>query len=92
MNKFFAYTLICSISLGLFGVSNYNGSTTAIVNLVGGIIKTQHIEIIKKYKRSECPVCKGKGYYISGDDITKVPCGYCEPDKTGKSNIIIRHK
>jgi hypothetical protein len=23
-------------------------------------------------------VCKGKGWYISGDGIKKVDCGYCE--------------
>jgi hypothetical protein len=49
--------------------------------MAGGIIRATHVETVKKYKRSECPVCKGKGWYISGDKITEVPCGYCEPDK-----------
>lgn len=74
--------LLCSIfSTILYCSGSYNGSTTACVTIAGAIVKAQHAEIDKKYKRSECPVCKGKGWYISGDDITKVPCGYCEPDK-----------
>jgi hypothetical protein len=70
-----------------FGSLKYNGSTTAAVVLSGAIIKTQSINIDKKYKRKDCPVCKGKGFYISGDGISKVDCGYCEPDKKdGVSN------
>lgn len=68
----------------LFVSQNYYGSTTAPVIISGGIIKAKHIEsepIQKKYKRSKCPVCKGKGWYISGDKIEKITCGYCEPDK-----------
>lgn len=66
----------------LFTNSNYYGGSTAPVVLSGAIIKASHIEPTqKKYKRSECPVCKGKGWYLSGDKIKKVECGYCEPDK-----------
>ena len=69
------------------GNYGYQGSTTAVVTLVGGIIKAKHVvEVEKKYKRSKCPVCKGKGWYISGDNISKVPCGYCEPD-TGEKEV-----
>ena len=68
------FTLYSSISTA------YDGSTTAAVTLAGGIIKAQHTENTTKYKRKNCPVCKGRGWYISGDTITKVPCGYCEPD------------
>ena len=58
-----------------------NGSTTSAVTLAGGIIKAKHLdESNKKYKRKDCPVCKGKGWYLSGDGIKKVDCGYCEPD------------
>lgn len=60
--------------------AKYSGSTTASVLLAGAIIKTQNTQIDKKYKRKDCPVCKGKGWYISGDKITKVDCGYCEPE------------
>lgn len=69
----------------LFG-SLYEGSTTAAVTLVGGIIKSTHIDNIeKKYKRKDCPVCKGTGKYLSGDSIKMVDCGYCEPDKKSGS-------
>lgn len=78
MNKLI---LICLIgSLFVSSDYGYNGSTTSAVTLVGGIIKAKHVDNVKKYKRKDCPVCKGKGWYISGDDISKVPCGYCEPD------------
>lgn len=91
MNKIIAIFLIGSISLCSL---SYNGSTTAAVTLAGAIIKTQHSLNHKKYKRKDCPVCKGKGWYISGDGIEKVPCGYCEIDNGEKSvthpPIIIR--
>lgn len=80
MNK-----VIIALLMGSFLLSSdygYNGSTTAVVTLVGGVIKSKHIENIKKYKRKDCPLCKGKGWYISGDGIAKVDCGYCEADKT----------
>jgi hypothetical protein len=78
MNK---YTIgLLSIGL-LFSSSKYYGSTTAPITIAGGIIKAKHIdENIQKYKRKDCPVCKGKGWYMSGDDIKKIECNYCEPD------------
>ncbi len=78
MNKILVPILAAAM---LFGSYGYNGSTTSAVTLVGGIVKAQHTESVKKYKRKDCPVCKGTGYYISGDKITKVNCGYCIPDK-----------
>jgi len=55
-------------------------STTAVVALTGGIVKaSQHEAIVEKYKRKDCPVCKGKGWYLSGDGIAKINCQYCEP-------------
>ena len=79
MNKLFV-GLFC-VSL-LFTQSHYYGSTTAPVTLAGGIIKAKHTqEVSQKYKRKDCPVCKGKGYYISGDGILKIDCTYCEVDK-----------
>ena len=83
MKSLLALFLICSVSIA----QAYDGSTKAAVVLAGGIIKAQHTENVTKYKRKNCPVCKGKGWYISGDNITKVPCGYCEPDD-GQSTII----
>lgn len=80
MNKLLALSLICSI--GLFSSNQYQGSTLASVIISGGIIKASQSEIVKKYPRKSCPVCKGKGWYISGDSIKKVDCGYCEVEST----------
>jgi hypothetical protein len=73
---------------GLLGVSllwfggSYYGSTTAPVTLAGAIIKSKHSDdTTTKYKRKDCPVCKGKGWYMSGDGIKKIECNYCEPEK-----------
>lgn len=79
--KQFLGILLCSLML----VPTYTGSSTAVVSVVGGIIKGSSVVVVQKYKRKDCPVCKGKGWYISGDDITKVPCGYCEPDTKNNS-------
>lgn len=90
MNKVFLGTVL-SISV-LFGSSNYYGSTTAPVVIAGAIIKTSHIDTSQKYKRSDCPICKGKGWYMSGDGISKVECGYCEPDKDKAAGQTVPHK
>lgn len=79
MNKLIGI-ILCSLVLS----QSYTGSTTAVVSLVGGVLKGDAVEVKIKYKRKDCPVCKGRGWYMSGDDITKVPCGYCEPDKSGQ--------
>lgn len=80
MYKLLAYSIIGSVLL--FNTQTYNGSTTAAVTLAAGIIKTNQLDpSTKKYKRKDCPVCKGKGWYISGDGIEKVECGYCEPEQ-----------
>lgn len=55
-----------------------NVSTTSVVCLVGASIKAQETPIVTKYKRKDCPVCKGTGKYRSGDGIEEVDCGYCE--------------
>lgn len=84
--KYLSIILIASIFM--FGYK-YEGSTLSAVALSGGIIKAKHIDpSSQKYKRKDCPVCKGKGWYISGDDITKVPCGYCE-EETGSDSTVI---
>lgn len=79
MNKFYVGLLCVGL---LFTQSHYYGSTTAPVTVAGGIIKAKHAqETVEKYKRKDCPVCKGKGWYMSGDGILKIECTYCEPDK-----------
>ena len=83
MNKIIGLFLVATI---LFGSSPYKGSTTAAVVLSGGIIKSTHIEMPDtKYKRKNCPVCKGTGKYLSGDGIKMVDCGYCEPETKSAS-------
>lgn len=77
MNKI----LVGLLAVGLLSSQSYYGSTLAPVIIAGGIIKAKHVDQdAKKYKRKDCPVCKGKGWYMSGDGIKRVECGYCEPD------------
>lgn len=76
--------LIAALTFSIFGFGSnkYYGSTTAPVTLAGAIIKSKQAveENHKKYKRKDCPVCKGKGWYMSGDNIKKIDCSYCEED------------
>ena len=67
--------------LVLFFMSNTISNTTPIVVIAGASIKAQSVPVKEKYKREDCPICKGIGWYISGDGIKKVECGYCEPPK-----------
>lgn len=84
MNKIVALILMTMV----FTSSDYSGSTLAPVTLAGAVIKSKHVDHnTKKYKRKDCPVCKGKGWYISGDGIQKVECGYCESDD-GDSGVL----
>jgi hypothetical protein len=76
MNKIILSILIGSI---IFSSSKYDGGSTATVILAGSIVKNIGNEANKKYKRKECPVCKGSGKYLSGDGIKMVDCGYCVP-------------
>ncbi len=46
----------------------------SIENPSDGVVDT-------KYKRSECPECKGTGKLGTGDGLGGKECGYCEPDK-----------
>lgn len=89
----FATSLILLASVGIFGTYGYNGSTKAAVVLAGSVIKAKYVDNNHKYKRKNCPVCKGQGWYLSGDKIKKVDCGYCEPDSTATppSFIIQEH-
>jgi hypothetical protein len=79
MNKIFLGLFCVTLFLGNV---NYYGSPSACVILAGGIIKAKHTQDSdSKYKRKDCPVCKGKGWYMSGDGILKIDCTYCEEDK-----------
>ena len=75
-------SLLILAVMGSVALIEFQPSSTSAVSLIGGVIKARH-EITEeaKYPRNECPVCKGKGWYISGDGIERVECGYCEPPK-----------
>jgi hypothetical protein len=88
MNKIISLLLVSSLFIA---GSSYHGSTTGAVTLAGAIIKAKHTDNVKKYKRKDCPVCKGKGWYMSGDGISKVNCGYCEPE-SGDITVHLRSK
>lgn len=77
--KYLSILLATSV---LISTSTYSGSTTGVVCLVGGVIKASNEmeDTVKKYKRKDCPVCKGQGWYWSGDMIKKIECQYCEPE------------
>jgi DnaJ-class molecular chaperone len=74
--------LILALVVMFVGTYAYEGSTTAPVAAAGGVVAAKRSDTPQvKYKRKDCPVCKGKGYYISGDGIKKIECPYCEPEK-----------
>lgn len=84
--------LIALIFSSIFGLDRYYGSTTAAVVLAGATIKAGHQDHqSKKYKRKDCPVCKGKGWYMSGDGIKKIECSYCEDDTPQEFKLISKH-
>lgn len=69
-------------STALYYNTNQYVDTTGSVVIAGSIVSSKHNVDTKKHKRKDCPVCKGKGWYISGDGISRVDCGYCEPDSS----------
>lgn len=70
-------------AMGFVMTNDFQPSSTSSVSLIGGVIRSRHLAeaVEKKYPRDECPVCEGKGWYMSGDGIEKVDCGYCEETK-----------
>lgn len=80
MNKI----LFCIIFLTgiIFGNNQTQYSTVSVVTLVGGAIRASADveQTDEKHKRKDCPVCKGKGWYMSGDGIKKIECQYCEEE------------
>lgn len=44
-------------------------------------------EVVVKYKRSECPECKGKGVIVQGDGHSAT-CPHCEPDKKEEPPLV----
>jgi hypothetical protein len=90
MNKILFSFLVGSLILS--NATTYNGSTIGPVIIAGSIVKSSGIEIVKKYKRKDCPVCKGTGKYLSGDGIKMVDCGYCEETKGEVSSSEVSKK
>ena len=88
MNKLFCVVLMTTFVFA--AIPKY--STTSVVTLSGAVLKAAAgTDVVKKHKRKDCPVCKGKGWYISGDGIKKIECQYCEEEEKEKtSNIIYR--
>lgn len=79
MSKTLLFAGVMATAMTALSLPRY--STTSVVALTGAqILSQQQEQPVKKYKRKDCPVCKGKGWYISGDGIAKVSCGYCEPE------------
>lgn len=92
MNKIILILIAISICFPVSSVSYaYDTLSTASVVLAGGIIKAQNSDIVKKYKRKDCPVCKGAGWYWSGDGIKKVDCGYCELESKSEPQKVVTH-
>jgi glutaredoxin len=83
--------LLLLSSVSTYGFYQYSGSTTAPVILAGAVVKHMGAEIAQKYKRKDCPVCKGTGKYLSGDGIKMVDCGYCETEKKGTEESEVVH-
>jgi hypothetical protein len=75
-------SFLAFVFMGGIMLDDFRVSSTSAVSIIGGVLKARHsVQDDVKYPRKDCPVCKGKGWYISGDGIEKVDCGYCEPDK-----------
>ena len=60
INKIICVGLLASVAT----VSTFKYSTVSVVTIAGAIIKANSVTVIEKYKRKDCPVCKGKGWYI----------------------------
>lgn len=77
--KYISIVLLAMIAQNVVMNTTHNYSSLAVVTLAGAHISCQHNDIVIKHKRKDCPVCKGKGWYMSGDNIEKIKCQYCEP-------------
>lgn len=95
------YLIILSLVVILLVGCNNSGQSSGSANrgmaasaLAGSVLKSKdHPSPNSKYKRKDCPVCKGKGWYMSGDGIQKIECQYCEPEtepKPEKPPVIIK--
>ena len=84
MKNILLVSLILSVSMPFLARDSASDilKPAAAVTLAGGIMKNKSSDTeTKKYPRKDCPVCKGNGWYMSGDGIKKIECQYCEPSK-----------
>jgi hypothetical protein len=70
--------LLAILGMSLIMSTSVYRPVTAIVTIAAASVKASIVPLVQKHKRKDCPICKGKGWYISGDGIAKVDCGYCE--------------
>lgn len=71
----------------------YTTEVAAVIIHEGIVNPSKTSTITTKYKRADCPECKGTGVIVSGDGIHKQTCPYCEadkPDSPSKPKSIIR--
>ena len=89
MKNILLLSLILSVSMPFLAEdpSTDSAKPAAAVTLAGGVLKNKSSDAeTKKYPRKDCPVCEGKGWYMSGDGIKKIECQYCEPSKEAPSS------
>lgn len=61
----------------------YTTEVAAVIVHEGIINPGKETTVTTKYKRADCPECKGTGIIVSGDGIHKQTCPYCEVPKNG---------
>jgi hypothetical protein len=84
MEKKVKVVLLCILLL--YSSYCYAQSSLSCVVLAGAKIKASSVVDNTKPKRKDCTVCKGKGWYMSGDGIKRIDCNYCEPDNNVSSS------
>jgi hypothetical protein len=82
------YILICLVLLTGCGETVKNYPKEQYKTIVACVVVRNHMvnpaEVINttKYKRSECPECKGTGILKTGDGLGQTVCPYCVADNT----------
>ena len=69
---------LMAVTLFSFSRPIKHETIVAATAISGAVIKHPQLNEVEKHKRKECPVCKGKGWYLSGDGLAKIDCQYCE--------------
>lgn len=77
ISKNICFALI-AVTLFSFSSPIKHETIVAATAISGSVIKYPQLNKVEKHKRKDCPVCKGKGWYLSGDGLAKIDCQYCE--------------